>query len=120
LSSLAPAAACPAQRALTRSREYEADRAGARLLGDGEPLASALEKIEAGVRSVPMNVEPAAASLFIVNPLTGRKVAFANFFRTHPRTADRVARLRSGERRSCAAPVPPAPPRGGAVAFRYA
>jgi len=97
---LAPVAAFLLQMALTRSREYEADRSGARLLGDGEPLASALEKIEAGVRSVPMNVEPAAASLFIVNPLTGRKVAFANFFRTHPGTADRVARLRSGEWRS--------------------
>src|SRR5207253_3100530 len=92
---LAPVAAFLLQMALTRSREYEADRSGARLLGDGEPLASALEKIEAGVRSVPMNVQPAAASLFIVNPLTGRKVAFANFFRTHPGTADRVARLRS-------------------------
>ena len=88
---LAPVAAFLLQMALTRSREYEADRSGARLLGDGEPLASALEKIEAGVRSVPMNVQPAAASLFIVNPLTGRKVAFANFFRTHPGTADRVA-----------------------------
>jgi len=97
---LAPVAAFLLQMALTRSREYEADRSGARLLGDGEPLASALEKIEAGVRSVPMNVQPAAASLFIVNPLTGRKVAFANFFRTHPGTADRVARLRSGEWRS--------------------
>ena len=97
---LAPVAAFLLQMALTRSREYEADRSGARLLGDGEPLASALEKIDAGVRSVPMNVQPAAASLFIVNPLTGRKVAFANFFRTHPGTADRVARLRSGEWRS--------------------
>ena len=97
---LAPVAAFLLQMALTRSREYEADRSGARLLGDGEPLASALEKIEAGVRSVPMNVQPAAASLFIVNPLTGRKVAFANFFRTHPGTAERVARLRSGAWRS--------------------
>jgi heat shock protein HtpX len=97
---LAPVAAFLLQMALTRSREYEADRSGARLLGDGEPLAAALEKIEAGVRSVPMNVQPATASLFIVNPLTGRKVAFANLFRTHPATADRVAALRSGQWRS--------------------
>ena len=88
------------QMALTRSREYEADRSGARLIGDGEPLARALTKIEAGVRAVPMKVQPAEASMYIVNPLTGRKIAFANLFMTHPPTADRIARLRSGEWRS--------------------
>lgn len=94
---LAPMAAFLLQVALTRSREYEADRSGARLIGDGEPLASALAKIEHGVRAVPMNVAPAAAQAFIVNPLTGRKMAFGNMFRTHPATADRIARLRSGQ-----------------------
>jgi heat shock protein HtpX len=91
---LAPMAAFMLQMALTRSREYEADRSGARLLRDGEPLARALEKIEAGVRQVPMDIQPAQASMFIVNPLTSRKAQFANLFMTHPPTADRIARLR--------------------------
>ncbi|HZU72847.1 MAG TPA: zinc metalloprotease HtpX [Acidimicrobiales bacterium] len=94
---LAPLAAFLLQMAVTRSREYEADRSGARLIGDGEPLARALAKIEAGVRTVPMNVQPAEATLFIVNPLTGRNVSFANLFMTHPPTADRIRRLESGE-----------------------
>src|SRR4051794_30417754 len=97
---LAPIAAAILQMALSGSREYEADRSGARLLGDGEPLARALAKIEAGARSIPMNIDPAHAQAFIVNPLTGRKVQFANLFRTHPDTADRVRRLRSGEWRA--------------------
>jgi heat shock protein HtpX len=94
---LAPLAAGLLQLALTRTREYGADRSGARLLGDGEPLARALAKIEAGVRAVPMNVAPAEASMFIVNPLSGRRVNFANLFQTHPPTEQRIARLRSGE-----------------------
>jgi len=97
LSLLAPLAAAVLQMALSRSREYEADRSGARLLHDGEPLARALEKIEASVRQVPMKVDPAQAQKYIVNPLTGRKVQFANLFSTHPPTADRVARLRARE-----------------------
>jgi heat shock protein HtpX len=83
--------------ALSRSREYEADRSGARLLHDGEPLARALEKIEASVRTTPMEVDPVQAQKYIVNPLTGRKIQFANLFTTHPPTADRVARLRARE-----------------------
>jgi heat shock protein HtpX len=94
---LAPIAATLIQLAVTRSREYEADRSGARLIGDGEPLARALAKIEAVAARVPMNVTPAEASLFIINPLTGRDVQFKNLFQTHPPTADRIARLRSGE-----------------------
>ncbi|HEY1636211.1 MAG TPA: M48 family metalloprotease [Acidimicrobiales bacterium] len=94
---LAPLAAGLLQLALTRTREYGADRSGARLLGDGEPLARALAKIEAGVKAVPMNVAPAEASMFIVNPLSGRRVNFANLFMTHPPTEQRIARLRSGE-----------------------
>jgi len=72
LAILGPVAAFLLQMALTRSREYEADRSGARLIGDGQPLARALAKIEAGVRAVPMKVQPAEASMYIVNPLTGR------------------------------------------------
>src|SRR3979411_2852926 len=97
---LAPVAAMLLQMALTRSREFEADRSGARLIGDGNALASALAKIEAGVRSTPMNVQPAAAQAFIVNPLTGRKMAFSTLFRTHPPTEERIERLRSVRRRS--------------------
>jgi heat shock protein HtpX len=91
---LAPIAAMMMQMALSRSREYEADRSGAALLGDGEPLARALEKIDAYAKQVPMNVDPALATAYIVNPLTGRQVSFANLFQTHPPTTDRVARLR--------------------------
>src|SRR5204863_418127 len=61
------------------------------------PDARALEKIEQSVRAVPMDVDPAQAQKYIVNPLTGRKVQFANLFSTHPPTADRIARLRSRE-----------------------
>jgi len=91
---LAPIAASLLQMALSRSREFEADRSGAALVGDGEPLARALEKIEAYAKQVPMNINPAEATAYIINPLTGRKVQFANLFSTHPPTADRIARLR--------------------------
>jgi heat shock protein HtpX len=100
LAVLAPVAAMFLQMALTRSREFEADRSGARLIGDGEPLARALAKLEQGAKQIPMNMDPAHASMFIVNPLTGRKVQFANLFRTHPPTDERIERLRSGEWRN--------------------
>jgi heat shock protein HtpX len=91
---LAPIAAMVVQMALSRSREYQADASGAHLLHDGEPLARALEKIEAYAKQVPMNVSPAEATAYIINPLTGRRVSFAGLFSTHPPTAERVARLR--------------------------
>ena len=94
---LAPLAAGLLQMALSRSREFEADRSGARLIGNGEPLARALLKLEQAARQIPMEVQPAQAQKYIVNPLTGRRVQFANLFTTHPPTAERVARLRSGE-----------------------
>ena len=94
MAILAPIAAALLQMALSRSREYEADASGAHLVGDGEPLARALEKIEAYAKQVPMNINPAEATAYIINPLTGRKVQFANLFSTHPPTADRIARLR--------------------------
>jgi len=95
MAILAPLAAALIQMALSRSREYEADRSGAELVGTGEPLARALEKIEAGAKRVPMNVAPEQASAYIVNPLTGRRVNFAGLFRTHPPTEDRIRRLRA-------------------------
>jgi len=99
-SLLAPVAAAVIQMALSRSREFEADRTGARLIGDGEPLARALAKLEQRAKVIPMNVDPAQASKFIVNPLTGRKVQFAKLFTTHPPMEDRIARLRQGDWRS--------------------
>ena len=99
-SLLAPVAAMVIQMALSRSREFEADRTGARLIGDGEPLARALAKLEQGARAVPMAVDPTQASKYIVNPLTGRRVQFAKLFTTHPPMEDRIARLRAGEWRS--------------------
>jgi heat shock protein HtpX len=91
---LAPIAAGLLQMALSRSREYEADRSGAELIGTGEPLASALLKIESYAKQVPMDVDPAHATAYIINPFSGRKVSFANLYSSHPPTADRVARLR--------------------------
>lgn len=92
---LAPLAASLIQMAISRSREFEADRVGAEIAGGGEPLARALERLEAYASRVPMDIAPAQASHFIVNPLTGRNVGFANLFRTHPTTQERVARLRA-------------------------
>jgi heat shock protein HtpX len=96
---LAPIAAGLLQMALSRNREFEADRSGAELLGTGEPLAQALQKLEVYANRVPMDIAPAQAQAYIVNPLTGREVRFANLFRTHPTTAARVERLRSPARR---------------------
>ena len=94
LALLAPMAAGLLQMALSRSREFEADRSGARLIGDGEPLARALLKLDQAARQIPMDVQPAQAQKYIVNPLTGRKVNFSSLFTTHPPTEDRVQRLR--------------------------
>jgi heat shock protein HtpX len=97
MALLAPMAAAVLQMALSRSREYEADRTGARLIGTGDPLARALLKLEQAARTTPMDVDPAHAQAFIVNPLTGRKMQFRSLFTTHPPTEDRVRRLRGGE-----------------------
>jgi len=95
---LAPIAAVLLQAALSRSREFDADLGGAELLGTGAPLASALQKIDTYAKQVPMNIDPAHASLFIVNPLSGRNMQFKNLFTTHPPTEERIARLRSYSR----------------------
>ncbi|MGI9028386.1 MAG: M48 family metalloprotease [Ilumatobacteraceae bacterium] len=92
-SLVAPIAAMVLQLAVSRSREFEADRTAAELLGTGEPLARALVNIDRSVRATPMAVPPAQASAWIVNPLNGRKVTFAGLFQTHPSTEQRVARL---------------------------
>ena len=67
------------------------------MIGDGEPLASALAKLDATSRRVPMNVPREMAALYIVNPLAGRRVSFAKWFSDHPPTDQRIARLRSHE-----------------------
>ena len=90
---LAPLAAGLLQMALSRSREFEADATDARLLGDGQPLARALSKLDHAARAVPMDVDPAQSAKYIVNPLTGRHVNFASLFMTHPSTEERIRRL---------------------------
>ncbi len=89
---LAPLAAALVQMAISRSREYLADETGARLAGDPEGLASALLKLERAAHAIPMEVNPGAAHLFIVNPLSGE--ALMHLFSTHPPIAERVRRLR--------------------------
>jgi heat shock protein HtpX len=90
---VAPVSAGLLQMAVSRSREYEADRTGAALLGDGTALAAAFVRIDDAARRTPMPVDPAQTSHYIVNPLTGRQVRVANLFLTHPPTEERVARL---------------------------
>lgn len=90
---LAPIAATIIQLAISRAREFGADRTGAHVSGDPEALASALVKLEASSRRIPLPVNPAAAHLFIVKPLTG--ASLASLFSTHPSTEARVARLRA-------------------------
>jgi heat shock protein HtpX len=90
---LAPIAATIIQLAISRSREFEADAAGARMSGQPLALADALEKLEATVARRPMEVNASAAHLFIVNPLGGK--SWVNLFRTHPTTEERVKRLRA-------------------------
>lgn len=93
---IAPLAAMILQMAISRSREYDADRAGALIVGEPLALASALAKIAGGVAHVPnMDAErhPATAPLFIVNPLSGR--GMDNLFSTHPATENRIAALQA-------------------------
>jgi heat shock protein HtpX len=91
---LAPIAAMLVQAAISRSREYEADRAGAEISGRPMWLASALGQIERSVRGGAPNPEadanPATAHLFIINPLHG---GLSGLFSTHPSTEERIARL---------------------------
>jgi heat shock protein HtpX len=93
---VAPLAAMIIQMAISRSREYDADRMGAEICGQPMALASALAKIAGGVAHIPnMDAErhPATASLFIINPLSGRGVD--NLFSTHPATENRIAALQA-------------------------
>jgi len=94
LMILAPMAAALVQMAISRAREYEADRVGAEIAGDPRALASALEKIEAHARRIhnpTAERNPASGQLFIINPLAGRGAD--NLFSTHPATGNRVRAL---------------------------
>ena len=93
---LAPLAASLIQMAISRAREYEADRGGAEICGDPNALADALTKIDRYARGIPMQVaeeHPATAQMMIMNPLSGGGIA--GLFSTHPATEERVARLRA-------------------------
>jgi heat shock protein HtpX len=89
---LAPFAAMLIQLAVSRSREYEADATGAHITGNPYALASALEKLDAYSKRIPMPGSPSTAHLFIVQPLLSRG-DFANLFSTHPPIAKRIERL---------------------------
>jgi heat shock protein HtpX len=96
LAILAPMAAMLVQMAISRTREYEADRIGAEICGRPLWLASALEKLERGARTIDnaaAEENPATAHLFIINPLHAHSVD--SLFSTHPNTANRVQRLRA-------------------------
>ena len=90
---VAPIAATLLQLALSRNREFEADRAGAQLLrDDGRPLAHALERIDAHAHAQPMRINPSQAQAWIINPL-GAAQGITRLFSTHPPVSERVARL---------------------------
>jgi heat shock protein HtpX len=91
---LAPLAAALIQMAISRAREFEADRGGAEISGDPNALADALTKIDHYARRIPMiaaEEHPATAQMMIMNPLRGGGIA--SLFSTHPATEERVARL---------------------------
>ena len=89
---LAPIAAMLIQLAVSRSREYEADATGAKTTGNPYALASALEKIDAYSKRIPMVASPSSAHLFIAQPLVGGGM-FTNLFSTHPPMQKRIERL---------------------------
>ena len=93
LMLLAPLGAMIIQMAVSRRREYEADRVGAEILGRPQPLANALQRLDALAHRIPMDVVPAAAPLAQVNPLAAHGGGVATLFSTHPPTEKRVAAL---------------------------
>ena len=86
---LAPVAAMMIQLAISRSREYGADESGAHLTGNPYALASALAKLDAYSKRIPMQASPSTAHLWIVQP----RLNWANLFSTHPPTAKRIEKL---------------------------
>lgn len=92
MAIIAPIAAMLVQMAISRAREFDADATGAQIAGNSEGLASALLKLERGVQQIPMEVNPAASHMFIMNPLAGQSLM--RLFSTHPPINERVAKLR--------------------------
>ncbi len=90
---LAPIGAMLIQFAVSRQREFEADRVGAQIMGRPMPLANALRRLDALSHRIPMQVAPAVAPLAQVNPLAASRGGFVKLFSTHPPTEERVARL---------------------------
>ena len=90
---LAPIAAMMLQFAVSRQREFEADRVGAEIAGNPLPLAHALGRLDSLAHQIPMRVAPAAAPLAQVNPLAATAGGFTRLFSTHPPTGERIARL---------------------------
>ena len=91
MAVVAPLAAMLIQMAISRSREYQADATGARIIHNGQPLANALVKLEEYNKQAPMQVNPAQAQMYIVNPLSAQGIT--RLFSTHPPIEERVARL---------------------------
>ncbi len=91
---IAPLAASIIQMAISRSREYDADKSGGEICGNPLYLANALRKIEAyASQAVLPSATPATSHMFIINPLSGVKQTFSSLFSTHPATSDRIDRL---------------------------
>ena len=86
--------------AISRQNEFQADRTAGEIVGHPVYLADALRRLERGAHRIPMDVNPAAAQLAIVNPLAGRGGGIMGLFRTHPPTEERVARLEEQARGS--------------------
>jgi heat shock protein HtpX len=91
MAILAPFAAMLIQAAISRSREYDADAGGAKIVGHPMGLVNALRKIEAGSKQIPMDADPATAHLFIMKPFNISGIF--GLFSTHPKTEDRIQRL---------------------------
>ena len=94
---LAPIAAILIQMAISRAREFVADRDGAEICGKPGALASALARLQSGAERVPMDANPSTAHMFIVNPLAGALSGMRSLFSTHPPTEERIRRLRELE-----------------------
>ncbi len=94
---LAPIAAFLIQMAISRAREYAADRDGAEICGKPGALASALGRLQEGAERVPMDANPSTAHMFIVNPFAGALGGIRSLFSTHPPTEERIRRLREME-----------------------
>lgn len=104
MAIVAPIAAMVIQFAISRQNEFQADASGARISGKPNALAGALVKLDNYSRRIPMDVNPAAAQLAIVNPLSGgRGAGLMKLFSTHPTTEERVRRLEELERSGTAA-----------------